>query len=280
MGITDREAQEIEAANAAGSTPAVLIHGLWMLAGSWDAWRPLLEQAGFAPVAADWPGDQPTVEAARANPESVAGVTVGRTADHVAEVIAALHAKPVVIGHSFGGLLAQIAAGRGLSIATVGIDPAPFRGVLPLPLSALRFAMPVLANPANRTKAISLSFEQWHYGWTNALTEDEGRRLYEAHHVPAPAAPLFGAAVANAWPFSELKVADHPERGPLLLIAGGADHAVPTSMVKAAYRIQHKHYGITELAEFDDRGHSLAIDSGWREVADATITFLERVLKM
>lgn len=274
MAITEREAQEIESANSSGRTPVVLIHGLWMLAESWSAWRPAIEQADLAPVALDWPGDQPTIEAARANPDTVAGVTIGRVAEHVSEVIGALTVKPAVIGHSFGGLLAQIAAGRGQTAVTVALDPAPFRGVLPLPLSALRFALPVLANPANRFKAVTLSFEQWHFGWTNALSQDEARQLYDRWHVPAPAAPLFQAATANAWPFTDLKVPGNPDRGPLLIVAGGADHAVPPSMVKAAYRIQHKHYGITELAEFGDRGHSLAIDSGWEEIAETALAFI------
>jgi non-heme chloroperoxidase len=276
MAITQQETEQIESANAAGRTPVVFIHGLWLLPSSWQRWAEMFEQAGYAPLTASWPDDPETVEQARANPEVFAGKTVGQVADHVAEVIAGLTAKPVVIGHSFGGLLAQITAGRGLSAATVAIDPAPFRGVLPLPISALRSGMPVLGNPANRKRAVTLTFEQFRYGWANAVPESEARQLYDEFHVAAPGAPLFQAATANLNPFTEAKVPDHGDRGPLLIISGGADHTVPWAIANASYKRQHRHYGVTEITEIPNRGHALTIDSGWREVADTALKFVKR----
>jgi pimeloyl-ACP methyl ester carboxylesterase len=276
MAITQQETEQVQAANAAGRTPVVFIHGLWLLPSSWQRWAELFEQAGFAPLTLSWPDDPETVEQARANPDVFAGKTVGQVADHAAEVIDRLSAKPVVIGHSFGGLLAQITAGRGLSAATVAIDPAPFRGVLPLPISALRSAMPVLGNPANRKRAVTLTFEQFRYGWANAVSESEARQLYDEYHVAAPGAPLFQAATANFNPFTEVKVPDHGDRGPLLIISGGADRTVPWAIANASYKRQHRHYGVTEITEVPNRGHALTIDSGWREVADTALTFVKR----
>jgi non-heme chloroperoxidase len=276
MAMTQRESEQVESANASGHTPVVFIHGLWLLPSSWQRWAQLFEEAGFAALTPSWPDDPETVEQARANPDVFAGKTVGQVADHVAEVIGGLTAKPVVIGHSFGGLLAQIAAGRGLSAVTVAIDPAPFRGVLPLPISTLRSAMPVLANPANRKRAITLTFEQFRYGWANAVSESEARQLYDEFHVAAPGAPLFQGATANFNPFTEAKVPDHGDRGPLLFISGGADHTVPWAITNASFKRQHRHYGITEITEVANRGHALTIDNGWREVADTALTFVKR----
>jgi non-heme chloroperoxidase len=276
MAITQQETEQTEAANAAGRTPVVFIHGLWLLPSSWQRWAEMFEQAGYAPLTPSWPDDPDTVEQARANPDVFAGKTVGQVADHVAEVIDRLSAKPVVIGHSFGGLLAQIIAGRGLSAATVAIDPAPFRGVLPLPISALRSAMPVLGNPANRKRAVTLTFEQFRYGWANAVSESEAHQLYDEFHVAASGAPLFQAATANVNPFTEAKVPDHGDRGPLLIISGGADRTVPWAIANASYKRQHRHYGVTEITEVPNRGHALTIDSGWREVADTALTFVKR----
>jgi non-heme chloroperoxidase len=276
MAMVRRESEQVEAANASGRTPVVFIHGLWLLPSSWQRWVQAFEEAGFAALTPTWPDDPETIAEARANPEVFAGKTVGQVADHVAQVIGRLDAKPVVIGHSFGGLLAQITAGRGLSAATVAIDPAPFRGVLPLPISALRSAMPVLANPANRKRAVTLTFEQFRYGWANAVPEAEAHQLYDDFHVAAPGAPLFQAALANVNPFTEAKVPDHADRGPLLLISGGADHTVPWAITNASFKRQHRHYGVTEITEVPNRGHSLTIDSGWREVADTALTFVKR----
>jgi pimeloyl-ACP methyl ester carboxylesterase len=277
MAITERETQQIEAANASGRPAVVFIHGLWLLPSCWDAWAAYFADAGYATIAASWPDDPETVEQARANPQVFAKKTIGQVAAHVEEVIRKLGAKPAVIGHSFGGLLTQIIAGRGLSSASVAIDPAPFRGVLPLPISSLRSAMPVLANPANRGRAVTLTFDQFRYGWANALAEDEAKQLYETYHVAGPGAPLFQAATANLNPWTEAKVdTKNPERGPLLIVSGGEDHTVPWAIANASFKRQRHNSAVTEIVEIPKRGHSLTIDSGWREVGDAAMAFVKR----
>ena len=277
MAITERETGQIDEANASGRPAVVFIHGLWLLPSSWDRWSALFQEAGYAALTPSWPDDPETVEEARANPQRFAKKTVGQVADHVAEVIGKLTGKPAVVGHSFGGLLAQIIAGRGLSAASVAIDPAPFRGVLPLPISSLRSAMPVLANPANRGRAVTLTLDQFKYGWANALSEDEAAQLYETFHVAGPGAPLFQAATANLNPWTEAKVdTKNPERGPLLILDGGADHTVPWSIANASYKRQRHNNGVTEIAKIPNRGHALTIDSGWREVADSALAFVKR----
>lgn len=277
MAITQAEAGQIERANASGRTPVVFIHGLWLLASSWDRWAAVFEQAGYAPLAPGWPDDPETVEAARANPDALAGKGVVQVADHFAEAIGGLTGKPAIIGHSFGGLLAQILAGRGLSVATVAVNPAPFKGVLPLPIAAIRTTLPVLRNPANRGRAVTLSFAQFRYGWANALTDDEARRIYDEFHVAAPGKPIFQAAMANFNLASETKVdTRNPDRGPLLITTGGNDHAVPPSMSKAAHKKQSHNPGVTEHVELPDRDHSLTIDDRWREVADTALAFVKR----
>src|SRR5215207_8886478 len=186
MAITERESQQVEQANASGRTPVVLIHGLWLLPSSWDNWVDYFEQEGYVGLTPDWPDDPETVEEARANPDVLAKKTLKQVADHTEEVIGRLNKKPAVMGHSTGGLLAQMIADRGLSAATVAIDPGPFRGVLPLPVSTLRVSAPVLRNPFNRGRAVALSLDQFKYGWANALSDEEGKQLYETYHVAAP----------------------------------------------------------------------------------------------
>jgi len=275
--ITQRENQQIERANASGSTPVVFIHGLWLLPSSWDAWAQLFEEAGYAALTPSWPDDPETVEEARANPDVFAGKTLGQVADHTAEVIDKLIKKPGVLGHSTGGLLAQILAGRGLSAATVAIDPGPFRGVLPLPISALRSALPVLRNPLNRTRAVTLTLDQFKYGWANALGEEEARQLYETYHVAGPGVALMQMANANVNPGTEAKVdTRNPERGPLLIIEGEKDHAVPRAIAHASFKRQQRNAAVTEIEKIPDRGHSLTIDSGWREVAEPALAFVKR----
>src|ERR1700741_3434972 len=226
--ISERENREIEAANASGATPVVFIHGLWLLPSSWAAWTEFFEQAGYTPLTPDWPGDPETVEVARANPEVFAKKTLGQISDHTAEVIAALDKKPVVIGHSTGGLLAQMLAGRGLSAATVAIDPGVFRGVLPLPASVLRGLGPFLVNPRTRGRAITLTFGQFTYGWANALEEKEAKELYNTYHVAGSGISLAQMGNANLNPRTEAKVnTPSPGRGPLLIIDGAKDHTVP-----------------------------------------------------
>ena len=275
--ITEHEAQQVSRANDTGLQPVVFIHGLWLLPSSWDRWATLFEEAGYIPLTPGWPDDPDTVEEAKAHPEVFAKKTVGQVADHFDEVIGGLTRKPAVIGHSFGGLLAQILAGRGLAAATVAISPAPFRGVLPLPFSALKSASPVLGNPANRNRAVPLTYDQFRYDFANAVSEDEAKALYEAYAVPAPGAPLFQAATANFNPWTEAKVdTESAERGPLLILSGEKDHTVPWSISHAAYKKQERNDAVTEILEVPGRGHALTIDSGWREVADTSLNFVKR----
>jgi pimeloyl-ACP methyl ester carboxylesterase len=275
--ITERETQQIEAANASGRTPVVFIHGLWLLPSSWDNWVGLFEENGYAGVTPSWPDDPLTVVEARAEPETLANKNLAQIADHTADVIGKLSKKPAVMGHSTGGLLAQMIAGRGLSAATVAIDPGPFRGVLPLPLSALKSASPVLKNPANRGKAVTLTLDQFKYGWANALSDEEAEQLYETYHVAAPGIALNQMANANLNPFTEAKAdTKNPDRGPLLIIDGEKDHTVPWAIANASYKKQKRNPGVTEIVKIPNRGHSLTIDSGWREVAQTALDFVKR----
>ena len=275
--ITQRETEQVDRANATGKTPVVFIHGLWLLPSSWDRWAQVFEEAGYAGVTPSWPDDPETIEEARAKPAAFANKTLGQIADHTGEVIGQLTNKPAVMGHSTGGLLAQMIADRGLSAATVAIDPGPFRGVLPLPVSALRSAAPVLANPLNRSRAVTLTLDQFKYGWANALSDEEARQLYETYHVAAPGVALMQMANANLNPWTEAKLdPDNPDRGPLLIIDGEKDHTVPWAIANASYRRQRQNAAVTEIVKIPNRGHSLTIDSGWREVADTALGFVQR----
>ena len=275
--ITEREAQQVERANQSGRTPVVFIHGLWLLPSSWDNWAELFEEAGYAAVTPSWPDDPETVEEARANPDVFARKTLRQIADHTADVIRTLDAKPAVMGHSTGGLLTYMIADRGLSAASVAIDPGPFRGVLPLPISALKSAGPVLKNPLNRSRAVTLTLEQFKFGWANALSDEEAEQLYETYHVAAPGVALMQMANANVNPFTEAKVdPKNPDRGPLLIIDGEKDHTVPWAIANAAYKKQKHNEAVTEIEQIPDRGHALTIDHGWREVADKALAFVKR----
>jgi non-heme chloroperoxidase len=275
--ISKYEEQQIEKANATGLTPVVFIHGLWLLPSSWDRWAAVFEEAGFTALTPGWPDDPETVEQANAKPEVFAHKSVGQVADHFGEVIGKLKQKPAVIGHSFGGLLTQIVAGRGLSAASVAIDPAPFRGVLPLPISALKSSKPVLGNPANRNRAVPLTYEQFRFAFANAVSEEEAKELYTTFVVPASGLPLFQAATANLNPWTEAKVdSKNPDRGPLLILDGEKDNTVPWAIANASFKKQKRNKGVTEIVEVPNRGHALTIDSGWREVADLSLAFIKR----
>ena len=275
--ITEHEQSQIDAANGSGRTPVVFIHGLWLLPSSWDRWAELFEERGYAALTPGWPDDPETVEEAAADPEVFAGKSIKDVADHYDDVIQKLSAKPAIVGHSFGGLMTEILAGRGLAAASVAISPAPFRGVLPLPISALRVASAALKNPANRHRAVPLTFDQFRYGFANAVSEDEAKLLFETYAVPAPGEPLFQAAAANLNPWTEAKV-DHenPDRGPMLIVYGEKDHTVPPAIAKASFKEEEKNPGVTEIAEIEGRGHALTIDSGWRDVAETALAFLEK----
>ena len=275
--ISQRELEQIERANAAAATPVAFIHGLWLLPSSWDRWAALFEEAGYIALTPDWPDDPETVQAARAEPEVLAKKTLQQVADHTTQIITALDKKPVLIGHSTGGLLAEMLAGKGLSAATVAIDPGVFRGVLPLPLSVLKGVGPLLVNPRTRGRAVTLTWDQFRYGWANALEEDEALALYDEFHVAGSGISLAQMGNANLNPWTEAKVdTKNPDRGPLLIIDGEQDHTVPWAIANAAYKRQKHNPGVTEIVKMPNRGHSLTIDHGWEEVAETALTFLQR----
>jgi pimeloyl-ACP methyl ester carboxylesterase len=275
--ISEREDREVEAANASGNTPVVFIHGLWLLPSSWANWADFFEQAGYAPLTPDWPDDPATVEEARANPDALAKKTLKQIADQTTEIISALDKKPAVIGHSTGGLLAQMVAGHGLSAVTVAIDPGVFRGVLPLPASVLKGVGPLLINPLTRGRAITFTLDQFKYGWANALDDKEAKELYDTYHVAGSGIALVQMGNANLNPWTESKVnTTNPDRGPLLIIDGEKDHTVPWAIANAAYKRQRRNPAVTEIVKIPNRGHSLTIDHGWREVAQTALDFVKR----
>jgi non-heme chloroperoxidase len=275
--ISDDDREQVERANASGHTPVVFVHGLWLLPSSWDRWAGVFNEAGYSSVTVGWPDDPETVEEAKAKPEVFAGKSIGHVADYIQAVIGGLSAKPAIVGHSFGGLLTQILAGRGLSAASVAISPAPFRGVLPLPISALRSSSAVLSNPRNRNRAVPLTYDQFRYAFANAVSEEEAERLYNEYSVPGPGEPVFQAAAANFNPWTEAKVdTKASDRGPLLIISADEDHTVPWAIANASYKRQKHNESVTEIVKLEDRGHALTIDDGWRIVADTALAFVQR----
>ena len=261
---------------ASDPTPVIFIHGLWLHGTSWQPWVDLFTDSGYVATAPGWPGDGETVADTRANPEAVANHGVDEITDHYANIIEGLPAAPIVIGHSFGGLIVEKLLGAGNLAAGVAIDAAPIKGVLPLPISALRAGFPALRNPGNIDEAVSLTQEQFQYAFGNALTPEESAELYERWTIPSPARPLFQAASANVNPQAQTKVdVNREDRGPLLLTMGGKDHTVPEAITKSTYKKYRHSSASTELVEFEDRGHSLTVDHGWREVADSVLTWLK-----
>ena len=275
--LSEHEEAQVARANTTDATPVVFVHGLWLLPSSWDRWAELFEANGYVAVQPGWPDDPNTVEEARADPEVFADKSIAQIADHQETVIRALKRRPAVIGHSFGALMTEILAGRGLAFASVAISPAPSRGVLALPFSALKSASPALRNPANRHRAVPLTYEQFRYGFANVVDEEQAKELWETYSVPGPGEPVFQAASANLNPFTEDKVdTKNPQRGPLLIIGGDSDHTVPWAVADGAYKRERHNEGVTEIVKMPTRGHSLTIDDGWREVAQTALDFVKR----
>jgi pimeloyl-ACP methyl ester carboxylesterase len=258
------------------ATPVVFIHGLWLHATSWNPWLELFTEAGYAPIVPGWPGEPPTVAEARENPDVVANLSIDDVTQHFAKIISSLNASPIIIGHSFGGLFTEKLLGEGIGATGVAIDPAQIKGVLPLPLAQLRASLPGLGNPANLHKAVSLTQKEFRFGFGNAVSEDESNALFEKWTIPSPARPLFQAAAANFALHSQAKVDTGNEtRGPLLLISGTADHTVPDLVTRSTLKQYRDSTAVTELKQFKGRGHSLTVDSGWREIADAVLEWLK-----
>src|SRR5260370_2988920 len=273
--ITEHEAAQVQRANASGAAPIVFVHGLWLLRASGDRWVTLFEEAGYVALTPGWPDDPDTVAEAREHPEAFAGKGIREIADYEEAIIRGLKRKPVIIGHSFGGLLTMILAGRGLAAASVAISPAPFRGVLPLPISALRAASLALRNPANWNRAVPLTYEQFRYSFANVVGEDEAKELYLGYSVPRAGEPLFQAASANVNPWSEAQVnSTNPDRVPILIVSPDSDHTVPSATANAPYEKQKRNQGVTEIVKMPGRGHS--IDAGWRDVAEKALEFVGR----
>ena len=273
-GLAGGEAFGRELRMTAGR-PTVFIHGLWLHASSWAQWLDHFREAGYEPLAPGWPNEPPTVDEARSHPELVANIGIDDVTAHMAAIIDGLEEAPVIVGHSFGGLIAEKLLGQGYGAAAVAIDPAQIKGVLPLPLAQLRAALPGLGNPANLHKAVSLTKKEFRFGFGNAVAAEESDELFERWTIPSPARPLFEAAVANFSLHSPAKVDTKKEdRGPLLLISGTEDHTVPDVVTRSTLKQYRDSTAVTELKQFEGRGHSLTIDSGWKDVADTVLEWL------
>jgi non-heme chloroperoxidase len=276
MSLSTSETQDISRANATGLPPVVFVHGLWMLASSWQPWRAFFEENGYATIAPGWPDDPATVDEARANPQVFAGKSVGQVTSHMAEAIAALRHKPAIIGHSFGGLITQQLAGQGTGrrVRRDRLGPVP-RGAAAAAVRA-PVGQPVIGNPANYRRAVMLTYEQFRYSFANAVSENEASGCMRPIPVPGSGIPLFQAATANVNPFTEIKVdTKNPRRGPMLLITGEKDHIAPHAIAAASYRKQKRNRAATQIQEIPDRGHSLVFDSGWQDVAEAALAFIK-----
>jgi pimeloyl-ACP methyl ester carboxylesterase len=258
-------------------TNVVFIHGLWISHTAWQPWIEHFAAQGHHAIAPAWPGELDTAEETRLHAADQAGFGIDELTDYFAGVLEQFDAPPVVIGHSFGGLIAQKLLGQNKAAAAIAIDPAPIKGVKPLPLAQLRSAFPVLGNPLNRGRAKALTQAQWRYGFGNALSLEESNALWEQWSIPSPGKPLFEAAVANFAPNSPAKVdTANGTRGPLLITGGTADHTVPFVSAKATYGLHEKSSAVTDFHEFEGRGHSLTIDNGWRDVADTALEWMAK----
>ncbi len=257
------------------SRPVVFIHGLWIHSDSWQNWTDLYRQAGYDPIAPGWPGDSDTVAETRANAAALAGHGIDDITAGYLNAISGLAVKPIVIGHSFGGLIAQKLLAGGQASAAIAIDPGQIKGVKQVPIAQIRSGLPVLSKPGNKKKAVALTGKQFRYGFGNAIPQDESDELFQRWAIPGPGKPLFEASTANFSKSSPAAVdTKNNDRGPLLIIGGGKDHTVPEVVAKAAYKLYAGSSAVTDYRSFPDRGHSLVFDHGWREVADHTLAWL------
>ncbi|MFL6163521.1 MAG: alpha/beta hydrolase [Jatrophihabitantaceae bacterium] len=254
----------------------VFVHGLWLHSSGWANWARLYADSGYQVHAPGWPGEADTVEETRAHSAALGNQGVGEATEHYAAYIHRLPSVPIVVGHSFGGLIAQKLLGMGLARACVAISPAQFQGNLRVPLRQLRTAAPVLTRPYLLRKTWAHTKDSFHAGFANGVSRDESDEIFERYVIPAPARPLFQAAVANLVPRSATRVELAVRRGPLLLIAGEADRTVPASAVRAAYHKQRRNPAVTELVTVPHASHSYVLDAEWRTVAELALSFLAR----
>jgi pimeloyl-ACP methyl ester carboxylesterase len=251
------------------SETIVLIHGLWMTPLSWEKWEERFVAAGHTVVAPAWPGFDRSIEEIRRDTTPIAELGVTEITDHYDAIVRGLDRPPIIIGHSFGGLVTQLLLDRGLGSAGVAVHPAPPKGVFVLPPAELRVAWVALKSPANRRRAQMLSAEQFHYAFGNTLSESESQAVYERYAVPGPGRPLFQAGLANFNPKAVTKIDFHnDERAPLLIVGGGKDHTVPGVVAHSNYRLQKKSKAVTEYKEYADRSHYTVGQDGWERVAD------------
>lgn len=268
------------ATETSGSTTAptvVLIHGLWMTPLSWEHWIERYTARGHPVLAPGWPGVEGSVEDLRRDSSAIARVGVTEIVDHYDAIIRGLDEPPIVMGHSFGGAVTQILLDRGLGAAGVAIDSAPIKGILGIPPSSLRVAFAALGNPGNVRRTVMLTPKQFHYAFTNTLSEEESARVYERYAIPGPGRPLFQAAFANFNPKAATRVNVHNDRrAPLLLVAGGRDHVVPASTTRSNLKRYRNSKAITEIKEYPDRSHFTVGQPGWEEVADHSLDWATR----
>ncbi len=259
------------------SKTVVLIHGLWMTPRSWETFRTFYEARGYKVLSPAWPRMKGDVEDICKDPSALAGLGIIEIADHYERIIRSLDEPPVIMGHSFGGLIVQILLDRGLGTAGVAIDSAPPKGVYGLPFSALKSASGVLSNPANYGRVPPFTFEQFRYAFANNVSVDEARKFYRAYAIPGPGRPLFQAAFANLNPRAATKVNFRNDtRAPLLLIAGSEDNQVPVSLVRENFRRYSRSASITDYKEFRGRSHLIAVQDGWQEVAEYALEWAQR----
>ncbi len=259
------------AASEHGTKPdtIVLIHGLWMTPLSWERWVERYSQRGYTVLAPAWPGMDGDIDELRRDPSAIEHLGVEEIVDHYDGIIRGLDDPPIIMGHSFGGAFTQILLDRGLGAAGVAIDSAPVKGILALPFSTLKSSFPALKNPANSHRSVMLTPGEFHYAFTNTLSEEESLAVYERYAVPGPGRVLFQAGLANFNPHAATRVHfRNDERAPLLIIAGGADHVSPDAVNRATAKLQSKSAAITEYKEFPGRSHYTLGQEGWEEVAD------------
>ena len=248
----------------------VLIHGLWMTPLSWEHWIERYSSRGYEVLAPAWPGMDVDIEQLRNDTSAIETLGITEILDSYDAIIRGLENPPIIMGHSFGGAFTEILIDRGLGAAGVAIDAAGVRGITKLPFSALKSGFPILKNPANKHHAVPLTLEEFHYAFTNTMSDEEAKAAYERYAVPGPGRVLWEAAFANFNPRTPLQLDfKNEDRAPLLLIAGGDDHTVPAAVDRqASKRFERKSQALTDYKEFPGRSHFTVGQPGWEEVAD------------